>query len=106
MLVDKVDADGKVKDEVTIAAEMKQLIDARSEVKMAEARAEMILRVEDGQLAHMVSRDPQVIWENLEKVHRAAGFATSMALRREFLTSKKTGIETMEAWMYMILLFT
>ncbi|KAJ6470923.1 hypothetical protein C8R45DRAFT_762484, partial [Mycena sanguinolenta] len=66
--------------------------------KMAEARAELILRVEDGQLAHMTARDPMEVWENLERLHRAAGFATSLALRRKFLTAKKMAEETMEAW--------
>ncbi|KAJ6493160.1 hypothetical protein C8R45DRAFT_825154 [Mycena sanguinolenta] len=52
----------------------------------------------DGQLAHMTARDPMEVWENLERLHRAAGFATSLALRRKFLTAKKMAEETMEAW--------
>ena len=47
---------------------------------MAEARAEIILRVEDGQLVHMASRDPMEIWQTLERIHQAAGFATSLSL--------------------------
>jgi Domain of unknown function (DUF4219) len=35
------------------------------------ARAEIILRVEPGQHLHTHFDDPKVIWENLEKVHRA-----------------------------------
>ncbi|KAJ7125744.1 hypothetical protein C8R43DRAFT_830390, partial [Mycena crocata] len=50
----------------------------RDGTKMAEARAEMILRVEDGQLAHMTSRDPMVVWETLERTHRAPGFAMQL----------------------------
>jgi hypothetical protein len=65
---------------------------------MAEARAEMVLHVEDGQLSHMSARDPMVIWEDLRRIHQAAGFATSLALRRRFLTAKKDDNETMEAW--------
>ena len=34
----------------------------------------------------------------LERVHRAAGFATSLALRRKFLMAKKAGDQTMQAW--------
>jgi hypothetical protein len=65
---------------------------------MAEARAELVLRVEPSQLAHMTSRDPMIIWQDLQHVHRAAGFATSLALRRQFLTVKKLNSETMEDW--------
>ena len=43
----------------------------RSAKKMAEARAEIILRVEDSQLAHMRDRDPTVIWEALARIHIA-----------------------------------
>jgi len=65
---------------------------------MAEARAELVLCVEPSQLSHMTSRDPMIIWQTLERVHRAAGFATSLALRRQFLTARKLDSETMEAW--------
>ncbi len=65
---------------------------------MNEARAEIILRLEDSQLSHCLrSDDPRAIWLVLESVHRAAGFATSLALRRRFLTLKK-GSESMQAW--------
>ena len=37
--------------------------------KMAEARAEIILRVEDSQLSHMWSWDPIEIWIALARVH-------------------------------------
>ncbi|KDQ22483.1 hypothetical protein PLEOSDRAFT_14575, partial [Pleurotus ostreatus PC15] len=37
------------------------------------------------------------IWATLKRVHRAAGFATTLALRRQFLTAKK-GDEGMQAW--------
>ncbi|KAJ7614389.1 hypothetical protein FB45DRAFT_1035871 [Roridomyces roridus] len=73
-------------------------LQAERAAKMAEARAELILCVDAGQLAHMTSRDPKVVWDNLERMHRAAGFATSLALRRQFLTAKKLDSETMEAW--------
>ena len=37
----------------------------RSAEKMDEACAEMVLRVEDGQLSHMHSRDPMEVWQTL-----------------------------------------
>lgn len=98
VLVSRFNADGSEKTENEITAERVVKIAKRDVEKMAEARAELILRVEDGQLSHMTSRDPLVVWENLQRMHRAAGFATSLALRRKFLTSKKTDNETMEAW--------
>lgn len=96
--VSKVAGDGTEKDASTIAAEYEVLKKARVSTKMDEARAELILRVEDGQLSHMRSRDPLEIWQTLERVHRAAGFATSLALRRKFLTSKKSNDQSMQAW--------
>jgi hypothetical protein len=93
-----VDADGEVKAVSTIAAELESVMKMRDAGKMDEARAEMILRVDDGQLSHMRSRDPLEIWETLERVHRAAGFATSLALRRRFLTAKKGDGQSMQAW--------
>ncbi|KAJ7353480.1 hypothetical protein DFH08DRAFT_692928 [Mycena albidolilacea] len=69
----------------------------RKAQKMAKARAEMMLRVDDGQLSHMRSKDPMEIWTNLRDVHRACGFATSLVLRRKFLSAKKTGTQTIQA---------
>ncbi|KAF7370043.1 CCHC-type domain-containing protein [Mycena sanguinolenta] len=83
---------------VEVLEERDKLITGRDAAKMAEARAELILRVEDGQLAHMTARDPMEVWQNLQRLHRAAGFATSLALRRRFLTAKKLDDEPMEAW--------
>jgi hypothetical protein len=96
--VDTLASDGKEKDASTIAAEFEAALKARTKSKMNDARAEIILRLEDGQLSHCLrSDDPRTIWLILESVHRAAGFATSLALRRKFLTLKK-GSETMQAW--------
>ena len=86
------------KDATTIAAEIEDLKKKRGVDKMAEARAEMILRVDDGQLSHMRSDDPMEIWQTLRRVHHAAGFATSLALRRKFLTTKKEAEQLMQAW--------
>lgn len=94
----EVSVDETGKDASTIAAELEKELKKRGTQKMAEARAEMILRVEDGQLSHMRSRDPRVIWQTLQRVHRAAGFATSLALRRKFLTGKKGAAQSMQAW--------
>ena len=57
-----------------------------------------MLRVEDSQLVHMRSKDPEVIWDTLAQVHRARGLATRLALRRRFLTSVKGAEESMSAW--------
>lgn len=59
---------------------------------------EMILRVDNGQLLHMGLHDPKEIWQTLQQVHHAAGFATSLALRRRFLTVKKDVMQSMQAW--------
>lgn len=90
--------DPKDKTPEQIAAEFELKKSKRKAQKMAEARAEMVLRVDDGQLSHMRSKDPMEIWANLRDVHRARGFATSLALRRKFLTAKKNDTQTMQAW--------
>ena len=38
------------------------------------------------------------VWESLRSVHQARGFATTLALRRQFLTSKKKASQSMESW--------
>ena len=70
----------------------------RTAKKMSDARAEIVLRVEDSQLAHMRERDPEVIWRNLAQVHVARGFATRLALQRQFLRLVKGEKESMAAW--------
>lgn len=71
---------------------------ARDGDKVLEAYAEMVLRVEDSQLVHMRSKDPEVIWDTLTQVHRARGLATRLALRRRFLSSVKREKEVMSDW--------
>ena len=44
--------------------------------RQAACKAEMILRVDDSQLAHMNSNDKKVIWDSLAKVHHARGFGS------------------------------
>ncbi|KAF7371772.1 CCHC-type domain-containing protein [Mycena venus] len=98
VLVTKTKSDGSEKTADEMKTERDGLIAKRNVMKMAEARAELILRVENGQLAHMMAHDPMEIWENLQCMHRATSSATSLALRRRFLTAKKADDETREAW--------
>jgi len=95
-----VDTEGKA--DANVKKEYETKLGKRSATKMAEARAEMILRVDDGQLSHMQSKDPLEIWMDLRDVHRARGFATSLALRRKFLTAKKTNDQSMQSWIGQI----
>ena len=44
--------------------------------KITEAYAKMVLRVEDLQLVHMRSKDPEVIWDTLAQVHHVRGLVT------------------------------
>ena len=53
----------------------------RAFVKKQVTRAKIILHIETSQLPHAHYEDPTEIWENLEQVHRARGFATCIALR-------------------------
>jgi hypothetical protein len=98
IVVSDTNSDGTEKTVVEMDMELRTLIATRDATKMAEACAELVLRIELSQLAHMMSRDPMIIWQDLQHVHRAAGFATSLALRRQFLTAKKLDSETMEDW--------
>jgi gag-polypeptide of LTR copia-type len=63
-----------------------------------DAYAEIVLRVEDSQLAHMHSCNPETVWDTLAQVHHVRGLATWLALRRQFLTSVKGMEEIMLAW--------
>jgi hypothetical protein len=64
---------------------------------MTETCAEIILRVEDSQLTHICTHDPESLWGNLHQVHRVHGLATQLVLHRKFLTLVK-GMEVMSAW--------
>ncbi|KAF8226388.1 hypothetical protein L208DRAFT_1302220, partial [Tricholoma matsutake] len=44
----------------------------------------------------------EAIWEMLHWVHQAAGFATSLALCRKFLTAKKEDTQSMQTWIGVI----
>ncbi|OJA16104.1 hypothetical protein AZE42_12878 [Rhizopogon vesiculosus] len=96
MVFVEVDLNGKTDDEVK--AELQKLLVKRTAKKMAEVRAEIILRVECNQLAHMHDRNPKVIWEMLAQLHHACGLGTRMALRWKLLTVAKEATESMSAW--------
>ena len=51
------------------------------ECRQAKAHAEIVLRLEPLQLPHAHSADLYVLWEELQRMHRAQGFATRMTLR-------------------------
>ncbi len=98
MKITEIKADGTMKTESEIEKETAVALAKRDEDKLDEARAEMILRVEPGQLAHMESEDPREVWQTLQDIHRAQGFATSLALRRKFMTSKMKEGQSMSNW--------
>jgi hypothetical protein len=75
---------------------------ALAKKKWAEARAEIILRVEDSQLSHVTYTDPAEIWNQLKLVHRARGFATRISIKRKFFTARKKPNEPMSAWISRI----
>ena len=75
---------------------------ALAKKKWAEARAELILRVEDSQLSHVTSANPAEIWSQLKLVHRARGFATRISIKRKFFTARKKPDESMSAWISRI----
>lgn len=56
--------------------------------KMTWAQAEMILQVNANQLVHMTVCNLMEIWQTLQHVHWAAGFAASLSLCQWFLTAK------------------
>jgi hypothetical protein len=58
-----VDPKDKTPEQIQMEFELKK--SKRKAQKIAEARAEMLLRVDDGQLSHMRSKDPMEIWTNL-----------------------------------------
>ncbi|KZV92811.1 hypothetical protein EXIGLDRAFT_585213, partial [Exidia glandulosa HHB12029] len=42
------------------------------------------------------------IWLSLRRVHQARGFATTLALKRTFLTSKKAPGQSMQSWIRQV----
>ncbi|KDQ56282.1 hypothetical protein JAAARDRAFT_48207 [Jaapia argillacea MUCL 33604] len=93
-----VEVDGMGKDLEDVKKKLLAKLVKRSTTKMAEACAEIILRVDGGQLAHMRAKDPRDVWENLKSVHWVRGFTTSLVLRRCFLTGRKGTKQSMQGW--------
>jgi hypothetical protein len=86
--------DDKAKAPTEVAAEFEAWKASRNVKEMAEARAQMIMRVDSGQLVHMLDRDPMVVWERLAKVHRAC----PLALRSKLCTAVKAESESMQSY--------
>jgi len=97
-IINTVVPNAEAKDEETVEKELATLLAKHNSTKPSEARAELILRVDDSQLAHMHSWDPREIWLTLLCIHCAAGFATSLALQRRFLTTKMGAKQMMQSW--------
>jgi gag-polypeptide of LTR copia-type/Zinc knuckle len=66
--------------------------------KQQLACAKIILSIEMSQLPHTRYDDPTEIWESLEQVHHAHGFATRLALHRRSLYMHKKDDQTMNSW--------
>ena len=57
----------------------------KGEKKKADAYAEIVLKVEDSQLADMCSHNLETVWDTLAQVHCACGLAMQLVLRRQLL---------------------
>ena len=82
-----------------------KVVDASDEKDMkafrkreAQCKAEIVLRVKDLQLPHMVDRSPMAVWNSLASVHRARGFGSRLQLRRNFITASMKESQSMESW--------
>jgi hypothetical protein len=76
----ETDTEGKT--DVEVAAIWEDWRKKRSKKKIADAYAEIVLRVEDSQLAHMRSCDLEIVWDTLLQVHCVCGLAMQLALQR------------------------
>ena len=65
--------------------------------RQAEARAEIILHVDESQLAYVRDPDPHVTWDTLKLTYRACGFVTRRVLRRKFFGLVKQEDQLMPA---------
>jgi hypothetical protein len=66
--------------------------------RQAECKSELVLRVDDSQLAHMSSSDPKAVWEGLAAVRRACGFGSRLHIHQKFITAiMKEGLG-IESW--------
>jgi len=98
IIVDTTTKEGDARPQEEIDKEVDKKMAGRSTTKMAEARAEMILCVEPGQLSHMRNKDPLVVWQDLKTVHRIRGFSAALSLCRKLLTMKKSNGQKMSGW--------
>ncbi|KAJ7605800.1 hypothetical protein FB45DRAFT_879118 [Roridomyces roridus] len=76
---------------------MEEALKKRKKGRMAEAHAELVMCVSAPELVHLVD-DPRVAWLNLERVHRAHGLTTQLAVKRAMFTAVKMDHESMAAW--------
>ena len=66
------------------------------------ARVKIILHVETNQLLHTHFNDLKDIWDNLEKIHRAHGFATCLSLWQHFLSMMQDANKPMSHWIAVV----
>jgi len=95
-----MDTEGKKN--ADIKKEFETKLEKQSAFKIAEAGAEIILRVDNGQLSYMQLKDPLEIWRDLQNIYHACGFMISLALCRKFLTAKKSDDQSMQSWIGQI----
>src|SRR5882724_421880 len=62
------------------------------------AHAKIILSIKASQLPHTRHDNPKVIWDSLQKVHQARGFATHLSLCRRFLYMCKWDSQPVVSW--------
>src|SRR5882724_6253173 len=66
--------------------------------KQQLAHAKIILSIEVSQLPHTCHDNPKAIWDSLQKVHRAHGFATRLSLHCRFLYMRKRDDQPIVSW--------
>ena len=66
--------------------------------KQQLACAKIILSIEASQLLHTCHNNPKEIWDSLQKVHWAHGFATCLSLRHRFLYMRKCDDQPIISW--------
>src|SRR5882724_4870123 len=66
--------------------------------KQQLACAKIILSIEASQLPHTQHNNLKAIWDSLQKVHWACGFATHLSLRRCFLYMCKQDDQPVVSW--------
>src|SRR5882724_9934497 len=66
--------------------------------KQQLARAKIILSIKASQLPHTRHDDPKAIWDSLQKVHWACGFATCLSLCCRFLYMRKWDDQPIISW--------